>query len=120
MPSGEAGFDPELFLAKYFLTEYRGSPDKTKQKTPLILSGVIKNDDRLFEAVRAVPGLAIHSKNAATVVGWEESIPAAMEELFGTLHRDWRRLAEDLTTAEAEFDIDFFLAKYFLNADGQP
>ncbi|KAJ0415171.1 hypothetical protein BJY00DRAFT_267303 [Aspergillus carlsbadensis] len=119
-PSGEASFDPELFLAKYFLTELQGTPDKTKQKTPMILSKMISHERKLEEAVRRVPGLSMHVKNVGTVIGWEESIPAAMKELFGTLCRQQRRLADNLPTAEVEFDVDMFLAKYFLKPNGQP
>jgi hypothetical protein len=119
-PSGEAGFDPELFLAKYFLTGLHGSPDKTKQKTPMILEQTIRNERSLKQAVRKVPGLSMHSKNVATIIGWEESIPAAMKELFGTLCRQQRRFAENLATVEAEFDVSMFFAKYFLKANGEP
>ncbi|KAL4864144.1 hypothetical protein BDV12DRAFT_16508 [Aspergillus spectabilis] len=119
-PFEEANFDPELFIAKYFLTGLHGLPDKTKQKTPMILEYSVSNERNLILAVRKVPGLSIHTKKFTTIIGWEESIPAAMKELFGALCRHQRRLSGNLATAEAEFDVDMFLAKYFLKANGEP
>jgi hypothetical protein len=119
-PFEEADFDPELFIAKYFLTRLHGSPDKTKQKTPMILEHSVINERNLRLAVRKVPGLSMHTNKFTTIIGWEESIPAAMKELFETLCRQQRRLSGNLATAEAEFDVDMFLAKYFLKANGEP
>ncbi|KAL2822932.1 hypothetical protein BJX63DRAFT_1625 [Aspergillus granulosus] len=119
-PDDEARWDPELFVAKYFLTEYHGVPDKTKQKAPLVLSIQDYGDMELTKSVRAVPGLAIRSPKSYTLIGWEEAIPEAMQNLFATLSSQRYRSAGDLPTAEVEFDIDLFMSKYFLKKNGQP
>ncbi|KAL2840889.1 hypothetical protein BJY01DRAFT_249821 [Aspergillus pseudoustus] len=113
-PSDEANFDAQLFVAKYFLTEHHGTPDKTKQKTPLILSEKGLNTRPLSDCVLKIPGLVIRETNVGTVVGWKEAIPPVIKELFATLQRQQHTLPDGLQSAEAEFDIDLFLAKYFL------
>lgn len=68
-------------------------------------------------AVKAVPGLAMHIGSDLTVVGWKPTFQRGMDEAFVKL-ADY---GLHVPTSEANFDLDRFLAKYFLDGlNGKP
>ncbi|PYI12719.1 hypothetical protein BO78DRAFT_301363 [Aspergillus sclerotiicarbonarius CBS 121057] len=116
-PSEEARFDTSLFMAKYFLTEENGLPDKEKQREALILQNVF--GCQFENAAKAIPGLAVCITSPVTVVGWEDTFSRGMDAGFA-------KLAETQCptlryTLEANFDLGRFMAKYFLDGpNGSP
>ncbi|GFF28930.1 hypothetical protein IFM61606_00411 [Aspergillus udagawae] len=115
-PSREARFDPRLFLAKYFLGP-NGAPDKEKQREPLILEDFDKSD--FSKAVQAVPGLVARVTRRLTVVGWADTFVRGLDAAFATCSAPGAPL--DIPTTEANFDLDRFMAKYFLDGlNGKP
>ncbi|RHZ72924.1 hypothetical protein CDV55_105534 [Aspergillus turcosus] len=115
-PSLEARFDPHLFLAKYFLGP-SGTPDKEKQREALILKDVDGSD--FTKAVQAVPGLVARVTRRLTVVGWEDTFERGLDAAFATCSAPGARL--HTPTSEANFDLDRFMAKYFLDGlNGKP
>ena len=104
-PTCEANFDPNLFLAKYFLDDISGAPAPHKTKDPLTLQAV--NDrSELSKAVQSIAGLKVHFAWRTAIIGWENQMERAIEAEF---------LKLDSPTMEANFDLDRFLAKYFLD-----
>jgi hypothetical protein len=115
-PSLEARFDPHLFLAKYFLGP-SGAPDKEKQREALILEDVDGSD--FTKAVQAVPGLVLRVTRRLTVVGWEDTFERGLDAAFATCSAPGARF--HTPTSEANFDLDRFMAKYFLDGlNGKP
>ncbi|GIJ82271.1 hypothetical protein Asppvi_000777 [Aspergillus pseudoviridinutans] len=115
-PSREARFDPRLFLAKYFLGP-SGAPDKEKQREALILEDVDGSD--FSKAVQAVPGLVARVTRRLTVVGWEDTFARGLDAAFATCSAPGAPL--HIPTSEANFDLDRFMAKYFLDGlNGKP
>lgn len=115
-PSREARFDPHLFLAKYFVGP-GGAPDKEKQREALILEDV--DGPNFSKAVQAVPGLVAHVTRRLTVVGWEDTFARGLDAAFATYSAPGAKL--HIPTAEANFDLDRFMAKYFLDGlNGKP
>ena len=116
-PTEEANFDLDRFMAKYFLDCVHGQPSPGKTKESLVLGYL---DGSAFEkAVRAVPGLATHITDQLTVVGWEATLQRGVDEAFITLPSS--NTAGYVPTAEANFDLSRFLAKYFLDSlNGKP
>ncbi|KAI0438484.1 hypothetical protein F4803DRAFT_534855 [Xylaria telfairii] len=107
-PTLEALFDPERFLAKYFLDGLRGKPAPGKQKQPLVLEPWISYDDgleRLLQAAKRTPGLLIEktAKPAqdtrwscgeyCVIVGWAKRVIPQMES--------WKAEIARLEVAEA-------------------
>ncbi|KAF7119133.1 hypothetical protein CNMCM5793_008873 [Aspergillus hiratsukae] len=115
-PSLEARFDPHLFLAKYFLGP-GGAPDREKQREALILKEVDRPN--FSKAVQAVPGLVARVTTWVTVVGWEDTFERGLDAAFATYSAPGAKL--HIPTAEANFDLDRFMAKYFLDGlNGKP
>ncbi|RHZ62811.1 uncharacterized protein CDV56_108802 [Aspergillus thermomutatus] len=115
-PSLEARFDPHLFIAKYFLGP-NGAPDKEKQREALILEDV--DGPNFPKAVQAVPGLVAHVTRRLTVVGWEDTLARGLDAAFATCSAPGSQL--HIPTTEANFDLDRFMAKYFLHGlNGKP
>ncbi|KAF7165482.1 hypothetical protein CNMCM5623_009604 [Aspergillus felis] len=115
-PSREARFDPRLFLAKYFLGP-SGAPDKEKQREALILEDVDGSD--FSKAVQAVPGLVARVTRRLTAVGWEDTFARGLDAAFATCSAPGARF--HIPTSEANFDLDRFMAKYFLDGlNGKP
>ncbi|KAI1120964.1 hypothetical protein F5Y10DRAFT_257305 [Nemania abortiva] len=88
-PTLEALFDPDRFLAKYFLDGLRGEPDPQKQKKPVILrSGIFFNDcfEKLSQAASLVPELLVQRtaepvsgafwgcSESRVIVGWAKQV----------------------------------------------
>lgn len=115
-PTEEACLDIGRFTARYFV-DGKGSPCPDKRREPLILGHVDK--DKFQSAVRAVRGLAVHITDFTTVVGWETNIESGIDEVFASLSSHGSSL--DIPTQEANYDIERFLAKYFLDGlNGNP
>lgn len=104
-------------MAKYFLDCLHGKPSPDKTKEPLILGYL---HEATFEmAVRAVSGLAAHITDQITVVGWKATLQRGLDEAFVKLSAPDATL--HVPTAEANFDLGRFLAKYFLDSlNGKP
>ncbi|ODM17597.1 hypothetical protein SI65_07272 [Aspergillus cristatus] len=114
-PTEEAAYDPDLFLAKYFLTA-----DKAKQKDSLFLKYCRPG---LTKAVRKISGLTIREprgrvvyRDVSVVVRWEESFERAIDDLFAKISNHDQPFV--VPTVEANFDIHHFMAKYFLDGLG--
>ncbi|KAI3331032.1 hypothetical protein F4824DRAFT_476407 [Ustulina deusta] len=90
----EALFDPDRFLAKYFLNGLHGQPMHGKQKKPLVLSPRIAYGDaleKLRRAVKHVPKLLIQDAKkptqdklwgrgeACVIVGWAKRVIPQVE-----------------------------------------
>ncbi|RAK97377.1 uncharacterized protein BO80DRAFT_389676, partial [Aspergillus ibericus CBS 121593] len=116
-PSEEALFDASLFMAKYFLTEENGLPDKEKQKEALILQNVV--GCQFENATKGIPGLAVCITSPVTVVGWEDTFSRGMDAGFAKLAETQCPILR--CTFEANFDLGRFMAKYFLDGpNGRP
>lgn len=117
-PTEEANFDFDRFLAKYFLDGLRGQPVVHKTKNPLTLEYV--SDRSNFErAVQSIAGLGTHFMSSVTIVGWKSHLERALDAEFAKLDSPNAKL--HTPTAEANFDLDRFLAKYFLDGlNGKP
>lgn len=109
-------------MAKYFLDEH-GQPAPAKQPDALVLN-VVSWEQAIVNGERDVPGLRVHISQHLdlTVVGWSgPPFEKGMDEAFSDIGR--RDLIADLhrATWEANFNVDRFLAKYFLTGlMGQP
>ncbi|PWY68123.1 hypothetical protein BO94DRAFT_540317 [Aspergillus sclerotioniger CBS 115572] len=115
-PSEEALFDASLFMAKYFLTEENGVPDKEKQKEALILQNVF--GCQFENATKNVPGLSVCISSMVTVVGWEDTFSRGMDAGFAKLAEIQSPALR--STFEANLDLGRFMAKYFLDGNGDP
>ncbi|OOF98951.1 hypothetical protein ASPCADRAFT_127539 [Aspergillus carbonarius ITEM 5010] len=115
-PSEEALFDASLFMAKYFLTEEDGVPDKDKQKEALVLEKVF--GCQFENATKNVSGLSVCITSTVTVVGWEDTFSRGMDAGFAKL-ADIQCLTLRCTF-EANFDLGRFMTKYFLDGNGNP
>lgn len=116
-PTEEANSDLGRFMAKYFLDGLRGQPVPDKTEEPLVLEYV--NESRFERAVQAIPGLAAHITDRLTVVGWKTNIQRGIDAAFAKLSSPDARF--HIPTSEANFDLDRFLAKYFLDGlHGKP
>jgi hypothetical protein len=88
-PTLEACFDPDRFVAKYFLDGMRGKPAPWKQATPLIVKYWITHDDglkRLSRAAEHVPDLMVRKtaklgrggiwscSETCVIVGWSKQV----------------------------------------------
>lgn len=112
-PLEELNFNPEMFFAKYFVTN--GQPDKTKQEDGLLLHGIWKVDEEQFlPLIQYIPGLASHITTKFSVIGWEESLPATMDAAFATPASFNGGGSISLLVDEASFDCARFLNKHFL------
>jgi hypothetical protein len=104
-------------MAKYFLDSLHGQPAPDKTKEPLVLEYV--HGSNFERAVQAIPGLAAHITDRLTVVGWSPDLQRGLDAAFAKLSSPDARL--HIPTAEANFDLDRFLAKYFLDGlNGKP
>ena len=104
-------------MAKYFLDNLHGHPKPDKTKEALMLDSVHESNFEM--AVRAIPGLAAHITDRLTVVGWETNLQRGLDAAFAKLSAPDARL--HIPTSEANFDLDRFLAKYFLDGlHGKP
>jgi hypothetical protein len=117
-PTQEANFDLDRFLAKYFLDGLSGLPAPHKTKDPLTLEHV--SDRSKFErAVQSIAGLDAHFTSSITIVGWKGHLERALDAEFTRL--DSPAAKQHIPTAEANLDLDRFLAKYFLDGlNGKP
>ena len=117
-PTEEANFDLDRFLAKYFLDGLHGQPAVHKTKFPLTLEHV--SDRSNFEkAVQSIVGLGTRFTSSVTIVGWKSHLERALDAEFAKLDSPNAKL--HTPTAEANFDLDRFLAKYFLDGlNGKP
>jgi hypothetical protein len=116
-PTEEASFDLGRFMAKYFLDGLHGQPAPDKTKEPLLLESV--NESKFARAVQAIPGLAAHITDRLTVVGWKTNLQHGVDAAFAKLSSPDAPL--HTPTSEANFDLDRFLAKYFLDGpNGKP
>ncbi|KAI0516948.1 hypothetical protein F5B22DRAFT_605632 [Xylaria bambusicola] len=112
-PTLEALFDPELFLAKYFLDGLHGRPKCEKQKKPLALKPWFaygNSIEKLKQAVNRVPELLIQETERPTddawnrsgkciIVGWAKSV----KKLAHSWKLDIARL-EDLDIKQKRLD----------------
>ncbi|KAI0471416.1 hypothetical protein F4859DRAFT_485607 [Xylaria cf. heliscus] len=95
-PTLEALFDPERFLAKYFLDGLRGKPAPGKQKKPLILrSWIVYTDalENLEQAAKHIPELLVEltakpaedttwsCKETCVIVGWAKQVIPQVESM---------------------------------------
>ncbi|KAI0968385.1 hypothetical protein F4678DRAFT_442886 [Xylaria arbuscula] len=94
-PSLEALFDPDRFLAKYFLDGLHGEPVYNKQKRPLALTFRVAFDrvtfERVSEAIKRIPELLMRetrkpvrdsswsNSEACVIVGWAKQVIPQME-----------------------------------------
>ncbi|KAN0072624.1 hypothetical protein V8E54_009553 [Elaphomyces granulatus] len=118
-PTQEANFDLDRFLAKYFLDGLHGQPAPHKTKDPLSLE-YVNNPSNFKRAVQSIAGLGAHiSIRGATVVGWKSHLERGIDVEFAKLDSPAARF--HVHTSEANFDLDRFLAKYFLDGlNGKP
>ncbi|KAI8948633.1 hypothetical protein F4801DRAFT_556433 [Xylaria longipes] len=108
-PTLEALFDPERFLAKYFLDGLRGTPMPGKQKKPLVLESWVTYSDcfeKLLQAAKHAPGLLINRttkpaqdtrwrcSEGCVIVGWAKQVIPQMES--------WKSEIARLKVAEAK------------------
>lgn len=71
------------------------------------------------KAVQAVPGLVAHIIRRLTLVGWEDSFEHGLDAAFAARSAPGARF--HIPTSEANFDLDRFMAKYFLDGlNGKP
>jgi hypothetical protein len=104
-------------MAKYFLDSLHGQPAPDKTNESLVLEYV--HESNFERAVQAIPGLAAHITDRLTVVGWKINLPRGLDAAFAKLSSPDARL--HIPTSEANFDLDRFLAKYFLDGlNGKP
>ena len=116
-PTEEALYDPHRFVAKYFLDGLHGKPCPDKTRKPLILGQI--DQAKLRGIVQQVPHLAIRTSIWTTVVCWKDNFESGLDEAFASLSAPGVKF--DVPTAEAQFDINRFLAKYFLDGlEGKP
>ncbi|KAI0009865.1 hypothetical protein F4779DRAFT_617191 [Xylariaceae sp. FL0662B] len=93
-PTLEASFDPDRFLAKYFLDGVRGKPAPRKQVTPLVLRLWVEAEDglgRLSRAAEHVPELLVQRavkpsddsdwdcREGCVIVGWAKQVLSQVE-----------------------------------------
>ncbi|KAI1302877.1 hypothetical protein F5Y03DRAFT_190926 [Xylaria venustula] len=95
-PSLEASFDPDRFLAKYFLDSLHGERAYNKQKRPLTLTFRVAAFDRvtfekLLEATKRIPELLMqetrkpvpknswNNSEACIIVGWAKQVIPQVE-----------------------------------------
>ncbi|KAH8699091.1 hypothetical protein BGW36DRAFT_377269 [Talaromyces proteolyticus] len=117
-PVEEAHFDLDRFMAKYFLDHLHGQPAPEKTKEPLVLEN-FNHGSELQKATQAIPGLAAHTTDRLTVVGWATELQRGIDTAFANLSSPDAKF--DIPTLEAAFDLDRFLGKYFLNGlNGKP
>jgi hypothetical protein len=117
-PTQEANFDLDRFLAKYFLDGLPGLPAPHKTKDPLTLE-YVSDRSKFNGAVQSIAGLEAHFTSSATIVGWKGHLERAIDAEFAKLDSTAAKL--HIPTAEANFDLDRFLAKYFLDGlNGKP
>jgi hypothetical protein len=117
-PTQEANFDLDRFLGKYFLDGLRGQPAPYKTKDPLALE-YVSDRSNFNRAVQSIAGLEAHVTSSATIVGWKSHLERGIDAEFAKLNSPGARL--HIPTAEANFDLDRFLAKYFLDSlNGKP
>ncbi|KAH0548642.1 hypothetical protein GP486_007814 [Trichoglossum hirsutum] len=121
-PTEEANFDSDRFLAKYFLDGLRGQPAPHKTKDPLVL-GYVSGQSNFSSSVRSIAGLEVRFTSSDTVVGWKDCLERWLDAEFAKLGSPDgdEILLPHLPTSEANFDVDRFLAKYFLDGlNGKP
>lgn len=117
-PTQEANFDLDRFLAKYFLDGLHGQPAPHKTKDPLKLE-YINNPSNFTRAVESITGLGARVNEVATIVGWKSCLERGIDVEFAKLDSPTAKL--HIPTTEANFDLDRFLAKYFLDGrNGKP
>lgn len=118
-PTEEAKSDADKFLAKYFLDE-DGEPAPGNYQEAFVL-WVDDRETRLTTKVKAIPGLKAYCPDRlrVTVVGWAgRAFERGLDEAFCQVSEV---LPLDTPDAEALFDVDRFLAKYFMDRlRGQP
>lgn len=116
--TSEANFDVHRFIAKYFL-DGDGRPDPQKTPEPITLDSVVRHV--FFPAIQSVPGLAAHpmDPDRLVVVGWKSQLDRGVEKAFARI--DSLGTPMHVPTMEANFDLDRFFAKYFLDGvNGKP
>jgi hypothetical protein len=111
-PTQEANFDLDRFLAKYFLNGLSGLPAPHKTKDPLTLE-YVSDRSKFNRAVQSIAGLEAHFTSSVTIVGWKGHLERAIDAEFAKLDSPTAKL--HIPTTEANFDLDRFLAKYFLD-----
>jgi hypothetical protein len=117
-PTAEANFDLDRFLAKYFLDGLRGQPAVHKTKYPLTLE-YVRDRSNFERAVQSIAGLGTRITSSVTIVGWKSHLERALDAEFAKL--DSPNAGLHILTVEANFDLDRFLAKYFLDGlNGKP
>jgi hypothetical protein len=112
-PTKEANFDLDRFLAKYFLDSIHGQPAVHKTKFPLPLEHV-SDRSNFKKAVQSIVGLRTRFTLSVTIVGWKSHLERALDTEFAKLDSTNAKL--HTLIAEANFDPDRFLAKYFLDS----
>jgi hypothetical protein len=117
-PTQEANFDLDRFLGKYFLDGSPRLPAPHKTKDPLTLE-YVSDQSKFGRAVQSIAGLEAHFTSSVTIVGWKGHLERALDAEFAKLDSPTAKL--HIPTAEANFDLDRFLAKYFLDGlNGKP
>ena len=111
-PTQEANFDLDRFLTKYFLDGLAGVPALHKTKDPLTLE-YVDDPSKFNKAVQSIPGLKVHFASRTVIVGWEDRFERALDAEFTKLDSPATKF--HIPTTEANFDLDRFLAKYFLD-----
>ena len=112
----EAREFPEVFVARYFLDE-EARPDRGKTEGPVVLGALRGTADKLAEAVKGVEGLACYVTERMSIVCWGDVLIPGVEKAFEGIKEmeEARRDPLFRPTIEAHFDIDRFVAKYFLD-----
>ncbi|KAI0104629.1 hypothetical protein GGR51DRAFT_223637 [Nemania sp. FL0031] len=105
----EAAFDPDRFIAKYFLDGLHGEPDFGKQKSPLTLKHWVSHDggfEKLVQAAKHAPELLVQKTkepiqsapwgcgDPCVIVGWAKQVILQVE--------DWESEIKELELLEAK------------------
>ncbi|KAK0610980.1 hypothetical protein B0T14DRAFT_316404 [Immersiella caudata] len=118
-PTEEAREYPEVFVARHFL-DGEGKPDREKTKEGVVLGALgEKEKEGLWEAVKKVEGLSLYVRDRRSVVCWGEGdgLVRGMDRAFAEIEKMEEARADPLfaATMEAHFDVNRFMAKYFLS-----
>ncbi|KAK1830419.1 hypothetical protein QBC39DRAFT_353956 [Podospora conica] len=114
----EVDIDPERFLRKYFPSGFGGDvpfPGAGAGEEAVVL-GELREPEGLVEAVKGVVGLGCWVTKKRAVVGWRAGLVQAVAAAFDEIAADVRAWGDPwwVATAEAQFEMDRFFAKYFL------
>lgn len=117
-PGAEVRYDIRSFFSKYFLDD-NGLPAPNKRPEPVFLWDMYEFLQPLRRHVDAIPGLSAKITTCVTVIAWAQELDRGVDTAFTMI--DKLDVKGDYPTLEAYFDLDRFLARYFLDGlRGQP